>query len=105
MMNWYGKLLFTVVAFGLMGCPSTDDPSRPPGDAGRSPNATLRPTPRSSQPPAALPRDAGYDGPVGIPADSRGRLILRDAQAPAPTPLVPTKALPPTGRRTASCRV
>jgi hypothetical protein len=94
MMNWHGKLLFAVAAFGLMGCPSTDDKTRPPGDAGRSPNATLRPTPRSSQPPATLPRDAGYDGPIGIPADSKGRLILRDAQAPAPTPLVPTKALP-----------
>ncbi len=81
------------LAFVGMGCPS-QDASRPSEDAGRSPNATLLPSPRSSIPTPA-PRDAGYDGPVGMPADSRGRLVLRDAQAPEPTPLAPAKALEP----------
>jgi len=76
-----------------IGCPS-QDALRPSEDAGRSPNATLLPSPRSSIP-TLVPRDAGYDGPVGMPADSRGRLVFRDAQAPEPTPLAPAKALEP----------
>ncbi|MFW5740666.1 MAG: hypothetical protein ACOC1F_09915 [Myxococcota bacterium] len=81
----------------LAGCPDKSPADRPPGDAGRSPNATLRPAPRSSAPPSNLaPKDASYDGPIGIPADSKGRLRRadRDAGMPAPTPLVPTRPLP-----------
>ena len=87
--------LIAIAMFGLPGCPEKKQPPVPHEDAGRSPNATLRPAPRSSVSPASqLPRDAGHDGPVGIPADSKGRLLQRDAQVPLPTPLVPGTALP-----------
>lgn len=87
-------LLIAFAVSALAGCPEKKQPPVPLEDAGRSPNATLRPAPRSSVSPATvLPRDAGYDGPVGIPADSKGRLVRPDAQAPSPQPMVPGKAL------------
>ena len=70
---------------GLLGCPQDGKSSA--GDAGRSPNATLRPSPVSSAPllkPGPIADASVTDGPVGIPADSSGRLIRRDAGAPPP---------------------
>ena len=80
-----------VLSFTMLGCPS-QDPVRPKEEAGKSPNTTQLPSPLSSIS-TPTPRDAGYEGPVGIPADSRGRLVIRDARPQEPTPLVPSRPL------------
>lgn len=87
------KCIAAALCLFVAGCPDTPSGPGLPGDAGRSPNATLRPSPRSSLSPPVL-QDASLDGPIGIPADSKGRLILRDAGVPDPTPLVPAQPLP-----------
>jgi hypothetical protein len=65
-------------------------------DAGRSPNATILPAPLASTPPAELTesqRDASDDVMVGIPADSRGRLILPEAGPVEPSSMVAGKPI------------
>jgi len=62
-------------------------------DAGRNPVTGVLPVPRSS---VASPASRGTDdgGLVGVPADSRGRLVGREAPS-SPIPLVPAKRLDP----------
>ena len=70
-----------------------DPPSTmpPTSDAGASPNASILPAPLATEAPEVL--DAGSPttkidaGPLGIPADSAGRLVLPDAGAPVPEAL------------------
>ncbi len=82
-----GALLFVAA---VAGCdPSSTTPTGS-SDAGASPNASILPAPLATEAPE-LP-DAGgppakIDGPLGIPADSAGRLVTPDAGAPVPEAL------------------
>ena len=82
-----GALLFVAT---VTGCdPSSTTPAGS-SDAGASPNASILPAPLATEAPE-LP-DAGgppakIDGPLGIPADSAGRLMAPDAGAPVPDAL------------------
>lgn len=71
-----------------------------PSDAGASPNASLQPAPRASEPPP-VDVDAGAAGrqPEGLALDSAGRLVIPDGGLPPPEPLraegpLPTDPLP-----------
>jgi hypothetical protein len=76
-----------------------DRPSSPPGsgdpDANTSPNASIFPAPLVTEPPE--PADAGPidAGPVGIPADSAGRLLVSEAASPPPEVLRGDVAMTP----------
>jgi hypothetical protein len=79
-----------LVVAAVAGCdPSSTTPTGAP-DAGASPNASILPAPLATEAPE-LPDASGpppkTDGPLGIPADSAGRLVVADAGAPVPDAL------------------
>lgn len=77
-----------------IGCQTPAKPSSSPEDAGRSPNATILPTPLASTPPADPGEaDASADVMVGMPADSRGRLMLPEAGPIEPTAMIAGKPI------------
>ena len=86
-------LAWSLGLFIPAGCPSTEV-HRTLGDAGKSPNAGMRPSPRTSAT-SAVSREIEHDEPVGTPADSRGRNASRDASVPTPVPLAPASPLEP----------
>ncbi|MCU0693735.1 MAG: hypothetical protein MUF54_20290 [Polyangiaceae bacterium] len=79
----------------LTGCPDGAGRTNNPEDAGRSPNAALRPPPLGSSATTSLPPADASTTPVGIPGESRARLILPDAGVPAPRPMLPGARMPP----------
>jgi hypothetical protein len=80
------------LALLVVGCDRTSsDPDGP--DAGTSPNASILPSPLATEPPEIA--DAGIDaGPVGMLADSAGRLLFTDAGPPPPEVLRGDLAMP-----------
>lgn len=73
-----------------MGVACSQPAPSPAGSGEPSPNASIKPAPLSSGAeliPQKPTRRLPDGGRVGIPADSAGRLLLRDAGRPAPTPL------------------
>jgi hypothetical protein len=64
--------------------------------AAKSPNATIVPAPLDSSAPANAgdPQDKKLDSPAGIPADSKGRLIVPDGGPPAPIASPAAEPLP-----------
>ncbi|UQA61458.1 hypothetical protein [Polyangium aurulentum] len=74
-----------LVACNASGIGTASSSEGNPTDAGASPNASILPAPLASEAPeppeAGLPADGG---PLGLLADSSGRLIIPDASAPAP---------------------
>lgn len=88
-------LLGATLVLGACDTTGTPPPPQPSEDAGASPNASILPGPRSDEGPAPPPSVAGDEadaGPVGLMADSAGRLIVPDAGPP--TPLRPDRPLP-----------
>jgi len=82
-----------VLSFTMLGCPS-QDPVRPKEEAGKSPNTTQLPSPLSSIS-TPTPRDAGYEGPVGMRSlKSLRRWFLRDRSTPIVLPTGKCKVLP-----------
>lgn len=91
-------LAATALGLFLLSCTPRAQRTEQVEDATRSPNATILPAPLASVAPqgeSAL--DASLvDVWFGIPADSKGRLILSDAGSlTAVQPLIPTEPLPP----------
>jgi hypothetical protein len=100
------RAIAAVLAAALPALPACDPPAPSPGtsDAGASPNASILPAPLATEAPE-LPEAGGPPlladaGPMGIPADSAGRLILPDAGPPPPEVLRgdPLPAESPTSR-------
>jgi hypothetical protein len=79
-------------AAALLLCACSD----PPAVNGAATAAASIPSPLATEPPepldASAPPDSG--GPIGIPADSQGRLILPEAGAPPPEPLRADSPIP-----------
>lgn len=71
------------------GASSTGDP-----DASTSPNASIFPAPLVTEPPEVADAGPNDAGPVGIPADSAGRLLLPEAGPPPPEVLRGDMAMP-----------
>jgi hypothetical protein len=87
----------SALALGLAGCPTRPQPNEAAFDANTSPNATILPAPLAATTPPPLepePDAARGETRVGIPADSKGRLVVPDASMPPPVPVVPGHALP-----------
>lgn len=82
-------LVAAVFALLAAGCTPRSQPVEQLEDASnRSPNATIVPAPLASATTPAGETSATGTRPVGMPADSRGRLIFPDAAAPVPQPML-----------------
>jgi hypothetical protein len=88
--------LFAVVVAlsGLPACKEQTPP--PPQNTQASPNASILPAPLASAGELVRknPETAGSTQPVGIPADSAGRLIVVEPEAPPPQPISVNEPLP-----------
>ena len=87
------SLALIALSLGFAACTPRDKPLEATEDAANpSPNATILPAPLASAPATTDP-SSQPPKMVGIPADSRGRLILPDAGMPPPTALIANQAL------------
>jgi hypothetical protein len=77
----------------LLSCQTTQNGAGQEGQNQPSPNASILPAPLLSATEPAAPAKTD-SGPVGIPADSAGRLIVPEAGPPEPTPFPDDQALP-----------
>jgi hypothetical protein len=86
-----GRFVATLVLAVAAGACNEKKPS-PNATAQPSPNASLLPAPLASapEPPGAVT----HQPMIGIPADSAGRLIVREPEPPPPEPVPSDRALP-----------
>lgn len=89
--------LSTLAAFALLAaaCDMPGAPDKGAPDASTSPNASIFPAPLVTEPPELADAGPNDAGPVGIPADSAGRLMLPDAGPPPPEVLRGDTAMTP----------
>lgn len=87
-------LVLALASCGVFGCQGGNKTKSKQQDGKGQKTATVPVAPTAAVV-SDLAQDAAYDGPVGIPADSYGRLVAVPSTATEPAPLVPARPLAP----------